>query len=456
MTAVFVFGYFFSQTLSAKTIPIVSVDSALSPSCQVTKFEVKGALRSRPEWILSLLPYAAPIDSQKVDLDFVQSRLMSTDIFTKVVPTIVKDRLDCRLEIAVEDKWTRIPVIRGAYGGGTPLLVIGGYETNLLGRGLQVGAEMQRYGNNLPGLMVFAKAPLATESNLDGSTDVQTPYGAELWVEKRRRAFYQGGNQVAFYADSDATTGKVRYLRTLKFNDFNSHAKFQLGLHVEAVSENPTKLLDKDLNEIAVPEDFDVENIEQSKRSLSLQPLVVYDNIRTHQLAMSGLKSTLRVGPELSQNRVKGSIQEFEVFDYTEIPGGWNLALHGFTGSSSSKSLRRLYYLGGFDSVRGLPDGLKFGNKAAFLNAEIRYFTWASKYLHVQSALFFDTGTAGMTNADLKKNIESSSGFGVRLSIPQVYRLLVRIDYAVATGQTRSQGLSLSLGQFFQPTRLIY
>ena len=52
----------------------------------------------------------------------------------------------CDLAIDVTEKWTTIPVARAVYGGGTPLYVLGSYDTHVAGKLYALGAEMRRYG----------------------------------------------------------------------------------------------------------------------------------------------------------------------------------------------------------------------------------------------------------------------------------------------------------------------
>ena len=72
-----------------------------------------------------------------------------------------------------------------------------------------------------------------------------------------------------------------------------------------------------------------------------------------------------------------------------------------------------------------------------------------SKYLWLQSAAFIDAGEAGTSWQDAGTNGRVSAGVGMRFSVPQVYRLMLRIDYAWSLVGPQTQGVTLGLNQFF-------
>ena len=130
-----------------------------------------------------------------------------------------------------------------------------------------------------------------------------------------------------------------------------------------------------------------------------------------------------------------------------------NLALHTFAARKGSQSLSSLYYLGGFESIRGIVDGAVFGNQAAYGNAELRYLFYRFPYLWLQSAVFVDAGAAGFSSQELAANMQASTGFGVRLAVPQIYRLMLRVDVAFSLNKPGEFGFSAGLNQLFQPYR---
>ena len=120
--------------------------------------------------------------------------------------------------------------------------------------------------------------------------------------------------------------------------------------------------------------------------------------------------------------------------------------------SSSANSIFTTRFLGGFDSIRGLPDGYLYGTKAIYTNLELRYLSHRWKYTWLQEVLFFDIGSADQNWEQLQKRSEATVGVGIRVAIPQVYRLMLRIDYGWSLTRPYS-GFSIGLNHLFQPYR---
>lgn len=417
--------------------------------CHVDHLEIQGLNRTDEVWLRDYLGMTFPRDVEDADVTEMRNHLMTTDIFTDM--TILLRRVDeqkntCDLTVNIVEKWTTIPVIRGAYGGGTPLLVLGGYETNAMGSLKAIGGEIRRYGNMAPGFFLFAKSPRAWRGA--GS------FGAEMWLDRRRRSFLDNDGEIFGYADSEAWTFKYEVLYPV--GELIGHgAKLQAGVHLELNRENPTTFADKygEVNPSLKPSDVGVPTITTS--SVLILPMIAYDHVIVDGTEMDGLRGMFRAGEQVADDKFY-SAAETEVFWYARLPAKFNIALHGFGGRQGSDSLRNLYFLGGFDSVRGLPDGVHYGKNIAYGNFELRYLAMESKYLHLQSAVFADHGSAFSRPDEALANRESAVGIGFRFSVPQVYRLLIRIDYGWSVGHTKSQGLSIGLGQFFQPYKLSF
>lgn len=420
---------------------LVSADDV---ACSVDEVVFEGLHRTDKVWLLDYMGIYTPQVMSRAALPDLRRHIMTTDIFVDVEPILEDTRPGfCRLKVQITEKWTLIPVVRGAYGGGTPLVVAGAYETNAFGKLYALGAEIRRYGNMAPGLFMFAKSPRAWRGR--GS------FGGELWLDRRRRGFFDTDHKIYGYADSEAWTGKFQILYPVGA----SWPALQAGVHTEVIRERPTTFADKDLNanQALAPKDIEFPNITAS--SMTLLPMLVYDRVDVDRMTMDGTRAVFKAGAQLTE-AATASASEVEVFHYYSFNQVWNAALHGFAGSQSSRTLRSQYFLGGFDSVRGLPDGIHYGQKMLYANFELRHLSLVTKYLHVQSAVFMDEGTAFNKTEDMVGHREVAAGLGVRLSVPQVYRLLLRIDYGWSMGQSKSKGLSIGLGQFFQPYRLFF
>jgi hypothetical protein len=422
------------------------------PLCRGTDLRILGAKRTQEIWLRDYLNLNLPADVTQNQLDQIRTKILTTDIYSDAKAEVEKfspSGQDCTINVTISEKWTTIPVIRGAYGGGTPLLVVGGYETNAGGTLKLLGAEMRRYGNRPPGFYSFLKSPKAWRG--EGSV------GGELWLDRRRRAFYQlieDRPETTGYADSEAWTIKFQILAPSQ-NFLPQH--WQWGLHSELIREKPSVFLDRDMAEQKSLSPDHLTLLDEDEWAATAMPMLVYDHVAIDTMKLIGEKFMLRAGGQKTSGHSNPSnAAEAEMFSYRPLVSDLDLALHGFAGHQSRDSLRAVYFTGGFDSIRGLPDGIQYGTTTYVGNAELRWQTFKYKYLHLQNAVFYDVGTAFKTTSEALDHRDTSVGFGFRFAVPQVYRLLIRIDFGKSIGRTKSQGLSIGLGQFFHPVRLTF
>jgi hemolysin activation/secretion protein len=165
---------------------------------------------------------------------------------------------------------------------------------------------------------------------------------------------------------------------------------------------------------------------------------------------MDGVRFIARSGPSVTRG-IGLTRSEGEAFWYRLWSDHLNLAMHAFVGQTSNDSVDTQFFLGGFDSIRGIPDGALYGTRAVYGNAEFRKITAQWRYLWVQQVLFADGGGAGQSWNEVENSRRASAGLGVRLAIPQVYRMVFRIDYAWSLDRPGTRGISAGLNQFFQP-----
>jgi outer membrane protein assembly factor BamA len=217
--------------------------------------------------------------------------------------------------------------------------------------------------------------------------------------------------------------------------------------HYQAVSQvvQPSTSLSVDT---AAPSGINVQ--EQSRFIFKALPTLLYDNIEIDHLQYDGWRSKLMVGPIFTDHHVY-SATEIEAYFYRILRPNLNLAMRAVVGESTLGSLQSEYFLGGLDTVRGLPDGAIYGSHAAYANLELRHISLRTKYLWAQPAVFVDAGEAGSSWQDAGASARVTSGFGVRLSVPQVYRLVVRIDYGWSLVGPRTHGVTIGMNQFFDP-----
>ncbi len=368
----------------------------------------------------------------------MERRLLTTGVFSSAHVTLGPDGT---LHVEVTEKWTTIPVVRGAYGGGTPLRVLGLYDIHSFGRLLTLGAEARKYGDAPAGFVAYAKAP-----RFDGGRYV---LGAEVWREFRRRTVYdRGGEPLGTSAVSD-TLGRLRLLRSTDSGD-----PVKLGVNLEGIQESPPGFEPAKKGRAAAEGAAKLPTATKPSRQLGAFPTVQFDDVLADTVVLDGKRVVARYGAVQSERKVYGK-GEVEAFAFLVLPHQVNLAGHVVAGASALDTVYNEYFLGGLDSIRGFPDGIVHGTHAVWANAEARYTpeSLRFKFLDVQTLGFIDAGGAGATFSAARYDARSSAGAGLRFSVPQIYRMVLRFDYAFAIDGSGTRGLSAGFNHFFDPYR---
>ncbi|HET9241407.1 MAG TPA: BamA/TamA family outer membrane protein [Oligoflexus sp.] len=404
----------------------------------IQQIEIKGLGRTNINWLMEYAGLQCPCDLSGADIDTLKTRLLTTQVFQDVsvhLKELEKDPGAYQLEIDAREKWTVIPVIRGAFGGGTPLIVAGIYDTHSFGSLWTMGAESRTYGSAPTGGVMWIRAP-----RWRGGRHY---LNLELWRDNRIRSVYDREDQEVARIYGSATAVVAEALVPLSSNP---RSPWQAGLRVNFrqqhqlgwQTEKPAPGVD----------DFDLRPINQKR----LLARLVYDDMAVLQQNLQGLRVLLNAGPTWSEEKNQASLEQ-ELFWYGLWDEDWNLAFHEWLGLSDDRSYQSLFFLGGFDSVRGLPDGVMYGNKAVYGNLELRKIFHRSRYVWWQAATYIDYGAAGYALSDWKQNDRASAGLGLRLAVPQVNRLVFRVDYAWSLAEPNTSSISVGMNQFIDPYR---
>lgn len=428
----------FSQT------PEENTPSYLEPSSQETTvydMHVSGIKRTDRAWMQRYLGLTFPITLNESDIKAIENKLWTTSVFTavevKIAPDTEKNNQPA-LNIKVEEKVTTVPVVRGAFGGGTPLTVLGLYDTHVFGSLWTVGGEVKKYGDSPTGGTLWARAPRWQQGYHFVSF--------ELWQDNRIRSIYNQTNDEIGRYDSRAKMFRGQFLAPFSHTQ-NSRERglWQYGVETKLRALEPTRYK---APFAPAPSLIEVNN-DKSNEYFVLGK-VVFDNIIETRLNLDGTRFSATAGPVFRDDKTSSST-ELELFNFWLFPDDWNLGTHILVGSSTDRQLSDLYFLGGFDSIRGLPDGALVGNKAIYANLELRKMAARWRHVWLQPAIFTDAGSAAFEWSDLEHKRHASAGLGMRIAIPQVTRLMFRIDYAWSLTEPRSRGITAGMNQFFQP-----
>ncbi len=395
----------------------------------------EGLERTRKAWIESFTDLHCPCQLSSEDLVRLRTKLLTTQVFQSVeikAESSPQDPNETLLVISLKEKWTVIPVVRGAFGGGTPLVVAGIYDTHAFGQLITMGAEARKYGNAKPGGVTWMRAPRWQKG--------RHYWNLELWQEERLRSFYDARDKPIATLQSSAKQVVAEALWPF-FEQPNS--PWQYG--IKYTYRNQETLTWRDPS---VAPSLHL-NLGPSQR-----PLIkfVYDDLTVEGIQLNGLRSLWSFGASLYEGQTHASGEQ-ELFAYKIWQQNWNLSWHHWLGMSDDVRYQSLYYLGGFDSIRGLPDGTLYGTKAAYANLELRWLASKAPYTWWQIASYVDYGSAGQSWAELEQKDRLSAGTGIRVAIPQVNRLMFRLDYAWGLSTPRTSSFSIGMNQFIDPYR---
>ncbi|HFE39323.1 MAG TPA: hypothetical protein ENK06_13065, partial [Gammaproteobacteria bacterium] len=136
---------------------------------------------------------------------------------------------------------------------------------------------------------------------------------------------------------------------------------------------------------------------------------------------------------------------------FWRLPYHANLGFRMNLGWTNTENIQYLYYIGGFQNIRGYFDG-QFRSKTYWqMNAEYRIPSYRSHWLVLQHIFFIDVVGVGDKIADLKQNNQryASAGIGLRIISPRIYSFNGRIDIAPFTSGKSPSQISFGAQQFF-------
>lgn len=401
---------------------------------RIREVVLDGARYTDPAWLFSYLPLHCPCELDDKQIEAIRSKLLTTQVYQNVDMQLQTYGPEGeRLVIHLSEKWTLIPVVRGAVGGGTPLLVVGAYESHFLGHLWTIGGETRTYGEAPTGGVLWARAPRWKEGH--------HYLNLELWRDNRIRTIYGARDKELGSIYGSAGAAVAEFLVPLGTNN----GSWQLGLRLQYRDQDLLRWEEKPADEL-IPRNLDL-TVTKALRPLAK---VVYDDLAVAQLNMHGWRLSLTAGPTLSSDQKPHGSVEQELFWYQPW-NEWNLGVHEWLGYANDRNYQSLYFLGGFDSIRGIPDGALFGNKAFYTNVELRKILYRAYYTWIQGAVYVDHGSAAFDSRDWFENDRMSAGVGLRIAIPQVHRLMLRVDYAWGLDEAGSSSISAGLNQFFDP-----
>lgn len=427
--------------LAAILLLLVNSVVFASDHFEIVDVKIEGAERTDADWILQFLQLRTPASLNQVDCQSLERKLMTTGVFASVNYELIESETHAGGHVLVfklREKWTTIPVIRGAMGGGTPLRVFGIYDTHVFGRLWTLGFETRKYGTAPNGYIGWIRAPRWR--------DGRSYLSLEAWNLPRVRNLYDKEDNIVGNLNTDTRFLRFEHLRPIdRLDKITRRGNWKYGLRLDLQRTKQDTFTNLSSGFSMPP----ILVTNQETNELHLLPKIQYDNILQSNLELDGIKFTTGTGFILDDSKYT-NISEFEIFYFHPFWKQLYSAFHFRLDSTDSLRSSQIHYLGGLDSIRGHPDGVLYGPHSAYANLELRMPTYIGKKVHMQNVVFYDSGSAGFEWNDLSGNRRSSVGFGIRIGSPFIYRLVLRIDYAWSL-DSANQGLSIGLNQFFQP-----
>jgi hypothetical protein len=381
------------------------------------EIRITGLDKTNQDWFLNYIDVKEH-EIASVNLDWLRKRILSTQLFSNVIV----ERIDnTTLEIEVEEKWTLIPVVRGAYGGGTPLTVLGFYDIHGLGRFYTLGLEMRQYASAKPGGIAYFRTP--------GLNQGRREFSLELWHNNRIRNIY--------HLQSEPIEIQVSQRKFIFHMMHSIRSSWRLGIVLQQESYQRSHVSQED------------ERLRfLTARSDVFAPAIVlsHNNLFFDNILIDGHKLDVQGGPIFYDPSLYRHVIDFYFYRRHDL---FNLAAH-FNHSYINSDIYELgYFIGGFDSVRGLPDSYYFGHERFVTNLEARRIFLKRKDYWLQSAVFVDYGACRQKLLGLQS--ASSLGTGLRFIVPRVHRFVLRADIAKSLSSPDEWGVSIGMNQFFQP-----
>ncbi|MFN8943386.1 MAG: BamA/TamA family outer membrane protein [Pseudobdellovibrionaceae bacterium] len=372
------------------------------------------------------------IQNQEQDLlQSFEKRLKRMQIFSSI--QIQKKNTDDYF-LQVEEKWTTIPIVKIATGGGVVQTTLGVYDPNLFGSFIESGAQYEQLGSEGSGVF-WLKNPRFL--NRDQLLDFQ------YWNTKRLRLKY----------DQTDIDPKEKQGFILKRERFYLGFEPRLGLNTTfriSLDQSRDEFNESDLSDDLRrkfrgqkrPPDVDVTQV-----GLGIDWGALDWNVHL----MEGTKISVLVKYHWVKNQVADPFYQSEVsFIYASmINQEINFAQRFLVGTTDTDLLQYWNYFGGLDRIRGFIDN-RFSGRHYFLsNSELRRTMMEKSSWITQGTVFTDLLSAVEKTNDIDRISSGSMGLGVRIIFPKIYRAVLRFDYAKPLIKSDNQNLSFGLQQFF-------
>lgn len=404
---------------------------ATSATVVMEELTLSGLRRTSEEFVRDEIGFESGCTITLADAEAAAQRLRNTNFFVSVKFFHEKiSENSIRLNFVFEEKWTLTPVVRAGSGGGVTFLVLGLYDLNALGAGIESGAQYEQYAG-APGVSIWWRDPHV------GSRDWKVSLE---YAQLSRPAFFLHPTDLIYYTP----LSRVTRFSVMGYRRF---ADWEVGLGIEPMEK---RLISSDFKSPLVFQDFAT----PSESGINVKSVLRFNKINLDDFRLDGFRSEIggeillpvsSLGQKNPVVRVHGQNLFFKNFADRH-----NAGLRAQASWVSSGRLLELVRLGSLDSVRGLSDGERVGRLLWLANAEYRYASYLSHWLALQNVVFLDSGNCGVDFGTWPYPVAVSAGTGIRMGFRPIARLRFRADYAFGLhGMRRRQSWVVGMQQYF-------
>lgn len=339
-----------------------------------------------------------------------------------------------RIDLVLDEKWTLIPVMRGGGGGGTQFFIVGVYDINVAGRYFELGTQYEEY-SGAPGLVAWYKNRRFLGRNMFAR--------AEGGQRSRSRSLFNGEGEL-----TGAFGAQKRFANAFLLKEL--HPYLSVGLGGELTSETfPTRILNYQQSEANLKNNF-TSPTAQTLKILNFE--LDLGRLASDELVIEGLLSEINLDRSVSLSGPEPNFYKLRVKNsaFLELPHKAVIGVRYQLGTTNAE-LPNGFFLGGLEHARGFLEDEFYGQSYSLFNFEARIPSFYERWFALHHIAFSDfvrvreNQTNGLKFWD---GMQKSVGTGVRLVVPKIHRMVVRLDYAWVLGSS-SKGLTFGMQQFF-------
>jgi len=412
-----------------------NITTHLSKQAIVAEIELRGLDRTKPFVIYRELRFKVNEALNTEDLLASIQNLKNLEIFSSVIPLLeLQDNNRVKVIIQISEKWTTIPYLNFSSGGGTRYIYSGVYDINMFGSFIEMGAQYNNWNKEHGVLGWYIDRRL-----FDRRITLQLVAGKTL---RPRNLLTRDAEKEGDYILSRNEVG----FSIIK--EFKSWLSAGVGFELEndrIINTNYEASLDQPIKN-------QLNNSHTSNNKFTSIFLNVgklnYDNY-----LIEGKRSSLTVkhGGKYTRSDTNLTMFRWENKAFWRLPHFGNAALRFTLAQTDAEAVQHLFYVGGFEHVRGYLDG-QLRSKAYWqINSEYRIPSYRSNWLVLQHIFFFDAVQVADKISQLKdeSSIYYSAGIGIRVISPKIYSFNGRLDIALLTKGESQNLISFGAQQFF-------